>query len=63
MDQQPPLVVDRDGTLVRTDMLHETLVGALQRSPWLLFLMPFWLLRGRAALNRELALLTIVAAT
>jgi len=39
MDPQPPLVVDLDGTLVRTDMLHETLVGALQRFPWLLFLM------------------------
>lgn len=56
MDPQPPLVVDLDGTLVRTDMLHETLLGALQRSPWILFLIPFWLLRGRAALKRELAL-------
>ena len=41
MDPQPPLVVDLDGTLVRTDMLHETLVGALKRSPWLLCLLPF----------------------
>ena len=55
MDPQPPLVVDLDGTLVRTDMLHETLVGALQRSPWLLLALPLWLMRGRAALKRELA--------
>ena len=62
MDPQPPLVVDLDGTLVRTDMLHETLVGALKRSPWLLCLLPFWLLRGRAALKRELALRSDVSA-
>jgi 4-hydroxybenzoate polyprenyltransferase/phosphoserine phosphatase len=62
MDPQPPLVVDLDGTLVRTDMLHETLVGALQRSPWLILAMPFWLLRGRAALKRELALRSDVSA-
>ena len=55
MQTQPPLVVDLDGTLVRTDLLHETLVGALQRSPWIVFLLPFWLARGRAALKRELA--------
>jgi 4-hydroxybenzoate polyprenyltransferase/phosphoserine phosphatase len=56
MDPQPPLVVDLDGTLVKTDMLLETLVGALQRAPWLVFVLPFWLLRGRAAVKRELAL-------
>jgi 4-hydroxybenzoate polyprenyltransferase/phosphoserine phosphatase len=56
MDPQPPLVVDLDGTLVRTDMLLETLVGALQRAPWLVFALPFWLVRGRAAVKRELAL-------
>ena len=53
---QPPLVVDLDGTLVRTDLLHETLAGALQRSPWLVFVLPLWLARGRAAFKRELAM-------
>lgn len=55
MDAQPPLVVDLDGTLIRTDLLLETLVRALQRAPWLLLALPFWLLRGRAFLKRQLA--------
>ncbi|HYC37460.1 MAG TPA: UbiA family prenyltransferase [Usitatibacter sp.] len=55
MESQPPLVVDLDGTLIKTDMLLESLVAVLQRLPWLAFCLPFWLLRGRAGLKRELA--------
>ena len=50
-----PLCVDLDGTLLRTDSLHEALVSALRRAPWLVFALPFWWLRGRAALKREIA--------
>ena len=50
-----PLVVDVDGTLLRTDLLHESLLLLLWQRPWCLFLLPFWLLRGRAALKREIA--------
>jgi 4-hydroxybenzoate polyprenyltransferase len=50
-----PLCVDLDGTLLRTDTLQETLVGALRRAPWILLALPFWLLAGRAALKRQLA--------
>lgn len=50
-----PLCVDLDGTLVKSDMLLESLVAALKRSPLLVFALPFWLARGRAALKRELA--------
>ena len=50
-----PLCVDLDGTLIRTDSLHESLVAALRRAPWIALALPFWLLRGRAALKRELA--------
>lgn len=50
-----PLCVDLDGTLLRTDSLHEALVGALRRAPWLVLTLPFWLLRGRAALKHEIA--------
>ena len=43
-----PLCVDLDGTLVETDTLWES-VGLLFRTrPWLMLLMPFWLLSGRA---------------
>jgi len=50
-----PLCVDLDGTLLRTDSLHEALVSALRRAPWLVLALPFWLLRGRASFKREVA--------
>ncbi len=56
MDAQPPLVVDLDGTLISTDLLLETVVDVLRRSPWLVLLLPLWLMRGRAHLKRQLAL-------
>lgn len=50
-----PLCVDLDGTLVKTDMLMESLASAAKRSPLVLLALPFWLARGRARLKRELA--------
>ena len=50
-----PFVVDLDGTLVRSDMLLETLLRAARRMPWVLLMLPLWLLRGRAVLKQELA--------
>lgn len=50
----PPLCVDLDGTLVRTDTLFELLAAAMR--DWRVLLMvPIWLLRGRAVLKQELA--------
>jgi len=51
---RPPLCVDLDGTLVRTDLLYETLLAALRRRPWILLALPFWLLAGRARLKARL---------
>ncbi len=51
----PPLCVDLDGTLLRTDALHESLAAALRRAPWIAPAIPFWLLRGRAWLKQRLA--------
>lgn len=51
--EEPPLVVDLDGTLVKTDLLLETMVDALRRAPWLALVIPFWLLHGRARLKQE----------
>jgi 4-hydroxybenzoate polyprenyltransferase len=51
----PPLAVDLDGTLLKTDLLLESLLSLLRRSPLSLFLLPFWLLKGRAHLKREIA--------
>jgi len=49
------LCVDLDGTLITTDLLFESLARLLKYKPWLLFLIPLWLMRGRAALKRNLA--------
>lgn len=50
-----PLVVDLDGTLVRTDLLIESLV-ALVKDRWqYVFALPFWLLKGGAVLKHEIA--------
>lgn len=43
-----PLVLDLDGTLIRTDTFHEMIVHLVFRKPLLLFLLPFWFLKGRA---------------
>jgi 4-hydroxybenzoate polyprenyltransferase len=50
-----PLCVDLDGTLIKTDLLWESLVLLLKRRPFLVFAVPFWLLRGRAHLKAKLA--------
>jgi 4-hydroxybenzoate polyprenyltransferase len=49
------LCVDLDGTLVRADLVWECVISLLKTQPLSLFLIPFWLLRGKANLKRELA--------
>jgi 4-hydroxybenzoate polyprenyltransferase len=53
--EKVPLCVDLDGTLIKTDVLWESLVLLLKRNPLYLVAMPFWLLRGRAFLKRQIA--------
>lgn len=50
-----PLVVDLDGTLCRSDTLHEGLIGLIARRPMLLLKLPSWLARGRADFKRQVA--------
>ena len=50
-----PLCVDLDGTLIRTDLLLESTLALLKRNPLYLFVLPFWLLRGRASLKQRIA--------
>ncbi len=50
-----PLCVDLDGTLVRTDMLRETMWSMVNGNPLLAFVAPFWLLGGRACLKQQVA--------
>lgn len=60
---EPPLVVDLDGTLIRSDALVEAVLALLRVRPFMLFMLPVWLLGGRARLKRELAALAPVDAT
>jgi len=49
------LCVDMDGTLLEGDSLWESLLALLGTHPWYFFLLPIWLLRGRAALKHAIA--------
>jgi 4-hydroxybenzoate polyprenyltransferase/phosphoserine phosphatase len=52
----PPLCVDLDGTLIRSDLLLESLLLLVKRNALYLFLAVFWLLsRGKAGLKAEIA--------
>ena len=50
-----PLCVDLDGTLIRSDLLLESLVLLLKRNPLYMLLAPLWLLRGRSYLKAQIA--------
>lgn len=51
----PVLAVDLDGTLLKTDLLLESLLALLHQKPQYVFLLPFWLLKGKAHLKRQIA--------
>jgi phosphoserine phosphatase len=51
-----PLVLDLDGTLIAGDLLYKSFVSILRRNPFVVLQCAAWLLRGRAALKRQLAL-------
>jgi len=51
----PPLVVDLDGTLVKTDLLVESLLALIKQDIRYLFLLPWWLFRGLAYLKRQVS--------
>ncbi|MEP7242651.1 MAG: UbiA family prenyltransferase [Gammaproteobacteria bacterium] len=54
-DLTPPLCVDLDGTLIRSDLLLESMLALIRRNPLYVFLIPLWLFRGRAVLKAEIA--------
>lgn len=49
------IVVDLDGTLTLTDTLHESFLSLARNKPLLLFLIPFWLIKGLAFLKSKVA--------
>ncbi len=50
-----PLCVDLDGTLIRSDLLLESVLLLIKRNPLYVFVLPLWLLRGKAVLKAEVA--------
>ncbi|MBN8887170.1 MAG: UbiA family prenyltransferase [Rudaea sp.] len=50
-----PLCVDLDGTLIRSDLLIESALGLIRRNPLNILRCGAWLLRGKAAMKREIA--------
>jgi 4-hydroxybenzoate polyprenyltransferase/phosphoserine phosphatase len=55
-----PLVVDLDGTLINTDMLHESAIAAFRQNPLVIFKILLWLTRGKAYLKDNLAKLATI---
>jgi 4-hydroxybenzoate polyprenyltransferase/phosphoserine phosphatase len=53
--REPVLAVDLDGTLLASDLLLESLVALVAKSPWTAFALPFWLLGGKAAFKEAIA--------
>ena len=51
----PPLVVDLDGTLIHTDLLHESALYLLRVKPWLICHLLLWFFNGKANLKAKLA--------
>jgi 4-hydroxybenzoate polyprenyltransferase len=51
----PPLVVDLDGTLLKTDLLAESVFALIRKHPWRMFILPFQILRGKAAFKHWVA--------
>lgn len=52
---EKPLCVDLDGTLIATDSLWESVLLLLRTNFWPSFLLPFWLLKGRAYFKHQIA--------
>ena len=50
-----PLCVDLDGTLLKTDLLWEAALALAKTNVRALLTTPFWLLKGRAHLKRQIA--------
>lgn len=52
---EPPLCVDLDGTLLRSDIGFESVLALARHRPWALLALPWWLLGGLAHAKRRIA--------
>jgi 4-hydroxybenzoate polyprenyltransferase/phosphoserine phosphatase len=61
--EEPPLVIDLDGTLLRSDLLIETALMYLRDRPHRILVLLQWLMLGKAALKHQLAHATEIDVT
>jgi 4-hydroxybenzoate polyprenyltransferase/phosphoserine phosphatase len=52
---EQPLIVDLDGTLIKTDLLAESTFALLKQNPLEVLALPGWLLKGKAYFKRRVA--------
>lgn len=50
-----PLIVDVDGTLIKTDLLYESALQLVARHPGMAWKLPGWVFAGKSALKRRIA--------
>ena len=55
VSKEPSLCVDLDGTLIYSDLLFESLFALLRRNILMIFMLPVWLLMGKAEFKHEIA--------
>jgi len=55
MNYKNKLFVDLDGTLLNSDLLYESFFSLLKNNFLYLFLIPFWLLKGKANLKNKIS--------
>jgi len=58
---KPVLCVDLDGTVIKSDLLFESILLFVRQRPWAILLILWWTLRGRSFLKRRLATAAPVA--
>jgi 4-hydroxybenzoate polyprenyltransferase len=63
LENNKPLCVDLDGTLIQTDTLLESMLLAAKQKPIAILLFLFWILKGRAYLKKKTAEISIPDAT
>lgn len=57
-----PICVDLDGSLVATDTLWESIFLLLRKNPLFLFILPWWVLRGKVYFKQKIAQYTTLDA-
>ena len=50
-----PLIIELDGTLIKSDLLFESFYSMIKHNLFLVFLLPLWFLHGKVYLKKQIA--------